>query len=200
MRTTFDLDPTEEMLGEDLARNWWVFALRAILALAVGVIALVLPGPTLAALVLLVGAYLVVEGVLSLVAALRAARRKRRWGASVAKGVVDLAAGVLTFFLPGLTLLGLVYLLGVWAIFTGVLEIVAGTALRRRGALAIIAGVLSVLLGIFMFILPIAGALVLAFWFGIYELAFGASMLMLAVSLRRRAPPTGPLQPEPHHA
>jgi hypothetical protein len=38
-----------------------------------------------------------------------------------------------------------------------------------------------VLLGIFMFIVPIAGALVLAFWFGIYELAFGVSMLMLAV-------------------
>jgi uncharacterized membrane protein HdeD (DUF308 family) len=55
-------------------------------------------------------------------------------------------------------------------------------------------------LGILLFVMPIVGALVLAFWIGVYEIAFGLSLLMLAFTLRRRAPRTRPLQPEARHA
>src|SRR2546428_12711007 len=108
-----------------LTRNWWALALRGILAILLGLAAIVLPGVTLAVLITLFGAYAVVDGVLAIVAGVRAAERHERWWSPVLKGLAGIAAGVLAFIWPALTALALLYLIGAWAIVTGVLEIVA---------------------------------------------------------------------------
>ena len=91
-------------MSEALARNWWAMALRGVLAIVFGVIALVLPGVTMLSLVIVFAAYALVDGVLAIVAAVRSARRHERWGLLVLEGVVDIAAGVLAFLWPGLTI------------------------------------------------------------------------------------------------
>src|SRR6266851_1102317 len=69
-----------------LARNWWALALRGCFAILFGLAAFVLPGVTLAVLVMLFGAYTLIEGVLAVVAGVRAAERHERWWSMVLEG------------------------------------------------------------------------------------------------------------------
>ena len=170
-----------------LARNWWALALRGVLGILAGLIALFLPDVTLAALVLLFAAYMLVDGVFAMVAGLRAARRQERSRPLFLEGVAGILAGTIAIVWPGITLLALVYLVGAWAIVSGVL-LIAG-AFRpeaRREWLLALGGVISVIWGVLIMLAPIAGALALAWLFGAYALAFGIVLLMEALRLRRR--------------
>jgi len=97
-----------------LTRNWWALALRGIFAVLMGLAAFVLPGVTLAVLVALFGAYAVVDGVLAIIAGIRAAERYERWWSPILKALVGIAAGVLAFVWPALTALALLYLIAGW--------------------------------------------------------------------------------------
>jgi len=169
-----------------LTRNWWALALRGIFAILFGLAAFVIPGITLAVLVALFGAYAVVDGVLAIVAGVRAAERHERWWSLVLKGLAGIVAGVLAFIWPALTALALLYLIAGWAIVTGVLEIVAAVHLHRAHGewLLILNGVLSILFGLFAIVWPGAGVLTLLWMIGVYAIVFGAVLLVLAFRLR----------------
>lgn len=171
-----------------LAQNWWVVGLRGLFALIFGVIALLLPGVTIAALVVLFAAYMLADGVLAIVAALRAGRRHARWGLLLLEGILDLVAGGIAIVWPLITVLAFVYLLAAWSIVTGGLMFSASFRLyltHGRWLLAL-AGAVSVIWGILLLFWPFVGALVLAWWLGAYALAFGVTLLILAFRLRRR--------------
>ena len=177
------------LVGDEslLAQNWWALALRGVLGIIAGLIALFLPDVTLAALLLLFAAYMLVDGVFAMVAGLRAARRQERSWPLFLEGVVGILAGIIAIVWPGITLLALVYLVGAWAIVSGVL-LIAG-AFRpeaRREWLLALGGVISVIWGVLIMLASIAGALALAWLFGAYALAFGIVLLMEAFRLRRR--------------
>ena len=170
---------------DQLARHWWVIGLRGLAAILFGVLAFVWPGMTLAVLVLLFGAYALVDGVLTLVAAFRGGVQHRI--VMVVEGVVSVLAGLAAFVWPGLTALVLLYIIAFWAIVTGVLEIVA--AIRVRRAISnelglVIGGVLSVVFGVVLLIAPGAGALAVIFLIGAYAVVFGIALLGLAWRLR----------------
>jgi uncharacterized membrane protein HdeD (DUF308 family) len=167
-----------------LARYWWVLALRGVLAVLFGLFAFFIPGITLLSLVLLFGAYVLLDGIFDLVAATRSP--SHHW-ALVLEGIVGIIAGILTFLWPGITAMVLLYLIAFWAIFTGVLEIIAGIRLRRvlsDEIWLILMGVLSLLFGLFILIFPSAGALAVVYWIGAYALLFGIMLLALAFRLR----------------
>lgn len=109
-----------------LHTNWWLLALRGLLAVIFGLVTFLVPGLTLFVLVSLFGGYCIVAGILTLLAAFRRGRAQRRWWELVLEGAASIVAGVLTLVWPGLTLLGLLYVAAVWAIVTGLLQI--GTA------------------------------------------------------------------------
>lgn len=171
-----------------LARNWWLIALRGLAAIIFGILTFVMPGISLLTLVLLFGSYALVEGVLNLIAAVRGRREEDRWWVLLLEGLVSIAAGLVTFAIPGLTVAVLVYVIAAWAVVTGVLEIVAAVRLRHRitgeGWLAL-SGVASVAFGVLMMIFPGAGAVALVLWIGAYAVVFGALLLGLAFRLRR---------------
>jgi uncharacterized membrane protein HdeD (DUF308 family) len=172
-----------------LARNWWALAVRGVLAVLFGLIAFVMPAVTLAAIVLLFGAYAVIDGILAIVAAVRALERHERWGALLLEGVVDVIAGVIAFVWPAATAFALLFLVAFWAIVTGVLEIVAAIRLRKdvKGEwLLILNGVLSLLFGAVLLALPGAGLLVVVWWIGAYAIVFGIVLIALAFKLRSR--------------
>src|SRR5687768_2011571 len=80
-----------------LADCWWVLALRGLFGVLFGLIAFAMPGVTMVSLVWLFAAYLLVDGMLAIVAGVRAARRKDKWGLLVLEGIANLVAGVLAF-------------------------------------------------------------------------------------------------------
>jgi uncharacterized membrane protein HdeD (DUF308 family) len=171
-----------------LARNWWAVALRGVFAILFGIVALLLTGPTIAALVLLFSAYMLADGIMAIVSGVRAARHGERWGFFILEGIVDIAAGVIAFLWPGITLLALVALVAAWAIVSGGFEI--GSAFRLKQThgrwLLALGGILSVIFGVLVALAPIAGAIVLTWWLGAYALVFGILLLGLAFRLRRQ--------------
>ena len=169
-----------------LARNWWAVALRGVVAIILGILAFVMPIVTLAALILLFGAYALVDGVFNVIAAVSGHGGARWWTLLVA-GLVGIGAGLVTFFMPGLTAITLLYVIAAWAIVIGVLEIVAAIRLREQitnewwlG----LSGVLSIVFGVLMMVAPGAGALATVLWIGAWAFIYGIALVLLGVQLR----------------
>jgi uncharacterized membrane protein HdeD (DUF308 family) len=175
-------------LNAVLAENWWAIAVRGVLGILFGILALIFPGATILSFVLVFAAYLLVDGVFAIVAAVRAARRRDRWGLLTFEGIANIAAAVIAVLWPGLTVLAFVVLIAAWAIVTGVLMLGAAFRLNiqhGRWWLAL-SGAASLVFGILLILAPLAGAIVLTWWIGAYALVFGAALLVLAFRLRSR--------------
>ena len=174
---------------ETLARYWWAVALRGVAAVLFGLVALIWPGVTLIVLVVLFGAYVLVDGVIAVGTAIlgrSGATGRRGW--LVVEGIAGIAAGILTFVWPGVTTLVLLWLIAAWALVTGVLEIVAAVRLRReiKGEwLLALSGAFTVLFGILLVVWPTAGALTVVFLIGIYAIVFGGVLVALGLRLRQ---------------
>ncbi|HST89000.1 MAG TPA: HdeD family acid-resistance protein, partial [Ktedonobacterales bacterium] len=169
------------------ARNWWALVIRGVAAILFGIIALLLPGSALLALVLLFGAYALVDGIFALLGAIRAIESNRRFGALLFQGIVGVIIGILTFIRPGITGLVLLYLIAFWAIVTGVFEIIEAVEMRRvirNEWLLILSGALSVIFGVVIFFAPVTGALAVVVIIGIYAIIFGALLIGLGLRLR----------------
>jgi uncharacterized membrane protein HdeD (DUF308 family) len=169
-----------------LGRNWWLVALRGVLAILIGVIAFAAPAATMLSLVLLLSAYMFVDGVFAVTAAVRASRSGERWGLLTLQGILSIVAGVVAVLWPGLTVIAYVLLVAAWAIVTGVLMFAAAFRLNRNHGRwwLLLGGVASVIYGVLLIAAPLLGALVLTWWFGAYALVFGVMLLILAFRLR----------------
>jgi uncharacterized membrane protein HdeD (DUF308 family) len=169
-----------------LARNWWAVAIRGVIAILFGLMALLLTGPTMLSLILLFAAYMLVDGVFAIVSAIRAARAGERWGLLVLEGVADIVTGAIAFLWPGITLIAFVMLVAAWAIVSGGLMWAAAYQLKKdhgRWWLAL-GGIVSVVYGALLVVAPLIGAVVLTWWIGAYALVFGIALLVLAFRLR----------------
>jgi len=179
---------------ELLSRNWWALAVRGVAGIVFGILAFVMPVVTLAALVLLFGAYALVDGAFNVVAAASGRTGGRPWWALLVAGLVSIGAGLVTFFMPGLTALALAYLIAAWAIATGVLEIIAAVRLRkviRNEWWLGLSGALGIVFGVLLMLAPGAGALAMVLWIGAYAFVYGVALVILGVRLRRRRDEAG---------
>lgn len=164
---------------------WWAFALRGLVAVVFGILAFVWPGATLALLVLLFGAFALVNGVLAIISAIRAGG-DYLW-LLVAEGVVGILVGIAVFSWPELTALLLLYFIAAWAIITGVLEVISGYRLRHAVEHEwawLLSGILSVLFGVLLIARPETGALAVVWLIGAFAVLFGISLFILAWHLR----------------
>jgi uncharacterized membrane protein HdeD (DUF308 family) len=171
-----------------LAQNWWAVALRGVFATLFGLVALFVTGPTILSVVLFFSAYMLVDGVFGIIAAVRAARQGERWGLLILEGLADIAVGAIAFLMPGLTVIAFVLLLAAWSLLSGGLMLGAAFRLsKEHGRLWLaLAGIVSIVFGILLGIAPVIGAVVLTWWLGAYALAFGVFLLVLAFRLRAR--------------
>jgi len=187
-----------------LASNWWSLVIRGVAGILFGILTFLMPGITLAAWVFLFAAYALVDGVMSIVGAVRAAKSHERWGSLLLAGLAGIAAALITIAWPAITALALVYVIAAWAMVTGVLQTVAAVRLRKyiEGEwLLALGGIASVIFGILLVIAPLAGALVITLWFGAYALVFGVLLVVLGFRLRSwgRTLPSEPSIPLPAH-
>lgn len=164
-------------------------ALRGAVAVIFGIIALIWPGVTVLALAFVFGVYAIVDGVGALISAFRPGDMTHRVAYGLA-GVLGLVAGVIVLAWPTITVLVLATLVGLWAVVTGIAEIIAAVRLRRQihgEAFLIIAGAVSAIAGILILIHPIAGALGIAILVGIFAIVYGIVLLSLGFRLRNTA-------------
>jgi uncharacterized membrane protein HdeD (DUF308 family) len=179
-------------MREFLATNWWVLVVRGVAAVIFGVLTFLWPALSLAVLVILWGAFALVDGVFALVAAFkRPGGTPFPWWIFIT-GIAGVLAGVFTFISPAITAYALLLLIAAFAIVRGVMEIAAAIRLRKEISnewLLILAGALAVVFGVLVFLFPIAGALAVTLWIGAVSLAIGVLEIVLGFKLRRRAGP-----------
>jgi len=174
-------------LLQELTKHWWLLLLRGVAAIAFGILAFIWPGVTLFTLVILYGAFALIDGILALVAAFASrSQTVPRWWL-VLTGILGIAAGLIAMLWPGITALVLILFIGAWAVVRGVMEILAAIQLRKQIEgewLLALAGALSMLFGLGVLIFPGSGALALVWLIAIYAIAIGVVMIMLALRLR----------------
>ncbi|WP_017578929.1 HdeD family acid-resistance protein [Nocardiopsis valliformis] len=175
------------MLAE-LSRNWWVLVVRGVAAVIFGVLALVWPAASLIALAIIFGAFALVDGVVLAFTAFRAGSGNRM-PLGVQAGL-SIALGLMALIWPMAAVIALVFLIGAWAIVTGVAEIVTAVRLRAQISsewLLIFVGALSVIFGLLVWFWPLAGAQVIMWVVGAYAIVFGVVMAAAGFRLRGAA-------------
>ena len=173
-----------------LARNWWAFLLRGILALVFGLIAVFMPVTAFLSLVLVFGAFAFIDGIFAIISAFTSKAKSENWWWLIIEGLFGILIGVLTIVRPAAMGEAWLLLIAVWAIVTGLLEIV--TAIRLRKEITgefwlILGGVISIVFGLYVAMAPVAGAFAVGFIIGIYAMMFGIAMILLSLRLRKHA-------------
>ncbi len=179
-------------MNEMLSRSWSMLALRGVIAILFGVLALAWPALTLLAFAVLFAAYALFTGVVLIVGSVKNRKSNEDWWLPFMVGLVSLGAGAIATVHPGLTALVLVFVVGANAMVTGVLDIATAIGLRktiRNEGLLILNGVVSIVFGVLVFLFPGAGALALVWLISFYAILSG--ILLLAFALRLRAKTEG---------
>lgn len=181
------MNTVETQLTTILSRTWWVLMLRGVIAIVFGILIWREPEISIAVLVLFFGAFLLVDGVLGAYSAIAERKDHDDWWVLLLWALVSAGVGVLTLVAPGITALALLFYIIIWAVATGVLQIVAGIRLRKeiKGEwFLILGGLISVAFGAFLMVQPAAGALAMAWLIAIYAILFGALLVILAFKAR----------------
>lgn len=173
-----------------MAKNWWLEVLRGVAAIIFGILAFAWPGEALLTVILFWGAFALVDGVLAIIAAVKGGNPMPRWWLAIV-GIAGIAAGALTFMIPGLAALVLLTFIAVWAIVLGVMEIYGAIKLRKEIEgewFLILNGALSVAFGILILWRPMSGALALIYIIGAYAIILGVIHVAFGLKLKKHAP------------
>lgn len=178
-------DPSDYLRG--FADHWWVPLIQGIAGIVFGILAILFPGPALGTLLVFFGAFAVVYGVMAVIFAFRRKGRDDQWWAWLVDGLLGIAIGLMALFWPAATALAFVIWIAAWAIVGGVMRIIVAIRLRREidGEWALIlSGVLSVVFGLLIAVLPAAGLVTITWLIGFYAILFGALLVWLSLRIR----------------
>ena len=173
-------------LARTLARHWWVVLLRGLVAIAFGVLTFTRPALSLAALLLFFGAFVFADGLLHVWTAVTDKEHENRW-LLLLGGLLGIGVGLLAFFTPGLPAIAVLFYIAVWAVATGLLDIVAAVRLRKQiqGEWMLgLGGLCSVAFGVVLIARPAVGALAVLWIIAAYAVAFGVILTLLSFRLK----------------
>jgi uncharacterized membrane protein HdeD (DUF308 family) len=177
----------QDMGAQAIQRNWWLLVLRGVCAIIFGLIALFFPGIALLAFIYIFAAYALVDGIIAVITAIGERGSLERWGWVLFEGILGILFGIIAFAYPGETALVLLYIIAAWAIITGIMELISAFVIRGFASLEwglAIAGIVSILFGIILFVHPGAGILSILWLVGIYGIVFGIFLIIRAFRLR----------------
>jgi uncharacterized membrane protein HdeD (DUF308 family) len=172
-----------------MGRNAWILGVRGVAAILFGLYVLLVPGLALATRILAFGVCLLLQGILSIVAAMRVHGHNQRSLPIALEGIVCVGVGLFALLRPAAAAFTWLYLASGFAVVSGVLHMVGAIQLRKHFAgewVLILNGALTTLFGILMILMPLAGLLSLVWLLGAYSVFFGVLLLAVAVRLRAR--------------
>jgi uncharacterized membrane protein HdeD (DUF308 family) len=167
-------------------RIWWVTLLRGMLGVLLGLLLLVWPDKSAEALIMFVGAFALLTGLIITMHALGA--RYLLWRGSLTGGLLTVALGLIALLWPGITAAVVIYLIAAWALVFGIVEVLAGLTVGAGspvGALVMGIGIVSIILALILFVVPEAGIVMAAWLIGFYFLASGGLTVYNAIEVRR---------------
>jgi uncharacterized membrane protein HdeD (DUF308 family) len=173
-----------------LRSYWWVLLARGVLAILFGIIALAAPGIALLAFIYIFAAYALLDGITAVVISLQERSYVRTWWILLLDGIAGIIFGILAFTWPGETALVLLFLVAIWALVTGIMEVSSAFIVPRsagqRWGLGL-AGLLSIIFGLILLVHPGTGLLAVLWLVGIYAIVFGVSLIIHAFQVRSLA-------------
>jgi uncharacterized membrane protein HdeD (DUF308 family) len=166
--------------------RWWV-GINGALSVAFGVMILFWPGISVFALTILFGGFATATGAVGLVSVISGTvDGERGWLAVMS--VLNLVVGIAVLVWPSISAVGLLYVIGFWAIVLGINTFGGAFWLPLKAAdsagLALI-GLVSIVFGLVMFAKPGDGALVLLALISAYALVSGVSQVIYAIDGKR---------------
>jgi uncharacterized membrane protein HdeD (DUF308 family) len=163
---------------------WWDMLLLSVIAIVFGLLVFFMPGLSIAVFVLLFGVYAFAVGILMLLQTVTV--KDGKWWVRLLGSIVAFAAGAAVFVWPGITALTLLYVIAFYFIFVGALQVISAIELRRVFSgewLYFISGILSIIVGVLLILRPLTGAIALAQTIGIFAIAYGLLIGLLAFRL-----------------
>lgn len=177
-------------MAEFLEKTWWIAVLRGFIALLFGIFALVNPEGAGSLLVLIFGIFLLVDGLLNLIGSILYYRTAVDWWVYLVVGMLEIGVAIITFVRPEITGTILAILVGLWALFKGLIELMAGIALRdevRGEWILILAGILTLAFGFFALLLPFTESVAAIWMLGLYALLNGTLWVVIGFEARSLA-------------
>jgi uncharacterized membrane protein HdeD (DUF308 family) len=169
-----------------LSKHWWVFILRGVAAILLGIAVFIFPGAALVVVIALIAAYFLVDGGFTTVYAIQN-RSQPRWWVSLLEGLISIAVGIGAILFPRMTVEILVYVVGFWAILSGGMEIIFATQTRKEVKnewWIILSGILSIGFGIYLVLNPGIGLVTLLVLLGIYAIVSGVLKILFAFRVK----------------
>lgn len=175
-------------LGHLLKQVWSVVLIRGIIAIAFGIVAVIWPGITVWALVIVFGVYTLVDGIMLATHAIRDREHLKQWGLLLTSGIVSIAVGLIAMFWPSITTVALLWVIAFYAIVFGVLGMVTAASHRKSPnsgwGWPFAASAISVIFGLILVIFPNTSIIGLAVLAGVWAIIFGVLMLFIAFRAR----------------
>jgi uncharacterized membrane protein HdeD (DUF308 family) len=175
----------------NLAKNWWMFLARGILAILLGLIALFWPEVAFVSLVLIIGVFALISGIIAIVSAFTSNAKSENWWWLIAEGVFGILLGLLSIFQPQAMAKAWLILIAAWLIVTGIFEIITAIALRKviEGEFwMILAGAIALLFGFLLLVSPSLGIAAIGIIIGIFAILSGIVLVLFAIGLKRYQP------------
>ncbi|HEX3469462.1 MAG TPA: DUF308 domain-containing protein [Candidatus Elarobacter sp.] len=177
------------MMSDSIARltsNWWTFLVRAVFAFALAAFAFAMPGAMASSLVYIVAAFFIVWGLLSLVAGV-SFTGVGHWWALILTGALQVALGLSMLVEPGVGPLALAYLVAIWAVSTGLMEVMSAVTLRNYVPNEFwwaLLGTLTVALGFYIIFNPALGVFTLVYSIALYAVFAGIALVGVAFRIK----------------
>lgn len=181
------------------AGNWWLPAIKGILAFILGLLIIIKPLDALIGIALLIGVITLAGGIALMVYAIANRQRVEDWGWLLAEGLFDVLIGIAILAYPALSVLLLTSLLGVWFIVSGIFQLVYYSRHRRRSEkrqIVLFNGIITLLLGIVIVFNPMGGAIGLTLVIGITAVIYGILLIYIAFRYREMSSKLPPLYNE----
>ena len=188
MTTTIAEEAVDRVRMRTYPWRWWTVVARGIAAIVFGILSLFAPTRAFVSLVVLFGAYVLLDGALAF--GFASQERARQPPAMIARGLISVGAGLLAIGWPDISTYTLLLVIAAWAFGSGAIEIVMALQLRKRIEhewLLGLEGMVSVGFGVLLLLSPLAGAVVLGLWVGAYALVFGGMLVETGMRLRTYA-------------
>jgi len=174
-------------MNKTFIKNWWIFLFRGLISVLFGLFALAIPGVTFPALLLMLGAYILVSSILSVTTIIKTRKSLANWNWLLTSAVLCLLAGLIILINAFATAIALMYLVGTCALLTGIAEIVMTIRLQniiRGEGWYILAGILAILFALFVFFNPFGAIAAFTVIFGIYACIAGIMLIYLSFRLK----------------
>lgn len=170
-----------------IERSWWSYVLRGVLALIFGILFIAYPGATLRTFVILLGIFLIIDGVVNLIRSLVFIFRKEPWGWTLSWGIISLLLGLILVNHTDFTLGFVAILMGIWVVVMGVAELAMAFDMppeSGRGIIAVL-GVISLGFGIAILAWTAETVYALMVLFGIYLLVAALMDFIIGIYVGR---------------